>query len=121
MLGTREREKGPVNPSKSSSVIIVMDGDIGQLDVLAERALKEVMGHHVRFARAKGMDHGNALAKEVELTSLMTQQKVIKVAKVKVAVSSVRRSGDQARAEKECRHSMNGREPTRLGLSHQDL
>ena len=120
-LGAKEREKGAENQLRSNSVLTVMDGDIGRLDVPAERVQKEVTGHHVRFARAKGMDHGNALAKEVELTSLMTQQKVIKVAKVKVAVSSVRRSGDQARAEKECRHSMNGREPIRLGLSHQDL
>ena len=120
-LGAKEREKGAENPLKNNNVSIVMDGDIGRLDAPAERVLREVMGQHARFAKAKGMDHGSAPAKEVERISLMTQIRRKVRAKVKVAVSSVRPSGDQARAGKEYRHSTNGREPILHGHNLQDL
>ena len=121
-LGAKEREKGAENPLKNNNVSIAMDGDIGRLDAPAERVLREVTGQHALFVKAKGMDHGSAPAKVVEHISLMTQmrRKVIR-AKVKVAVSSVRPSGDQARAGKEYRHSMNGRELILHGHNLQDL
>ena len=107
---------------KNNSVSIVMDGDIGRLDAPAERVLREVTGQHARFAKAKGMDHGSAPAKVVEHISLMTQmRRKENRAKVKVAVSSVRPNGDQARAGKEYRHSTNGREPILHGRNLQDL
>ena len=126
MLGARERAKarGPVNPSRSNSVIIVMDGDIGQPGAVAGKAPRGRMGPHVRFARAKGMDLGSVPAKEVEHTNLMTQMRRKQRAKVQVmvmAVSSVRRSGEQARAEKECQRSTSGRERTLHGRKRRDL
>ena len=91
--------------------------------MLAERALKEAMGHHAQFAREKGMVHENAPVKEVERTSLMTQmrRKVRAKAMVKIAASTVHQSGGQARAEKEYRHSTNGRELILHGHNLQDL